>query len=190
MPRIRRSAEVAVPVRFPKLVDELAEELRSERESGQPRIEEQVFPRTNGISVNVLWDKWDPVPDEERVASIRRAYERAEGKEYADRIVLCMGLTFPEAFESGMLPYQVLTALRKGDPVTDEQCTRAMIEEGASLLFDPAKPQLRFATEEEAQASVKRLAARLPGSEGVWVVVRDAGTLAGRAGESAAADLS
>ena len=43
-----------------------------------------------------------------------------------------------------------------------------MIEEGASLLFGADQPQLRFATEEDAEAARKRLGARLPGSEAVW----------------------
>ncbi len=49
-----------------------------------------------------------------------------------------------------MLPFQIIPALRKGDPVTLDQCRQAMIDEGASTLLGPDKPQLRFATEEEA----------------------------------------
>ena len=49
-----------------------------------------------------------------------------------------------------------------------------MIGEGASLLFDPNQPQLRFATAEEAEACRKRLAQKLPGSEPVWVLANEA----------------
>ncbi len=58
-----------------------------------------------------------------------------------------------------MFPYQVGTALRKGDPVTFEDCQNAMLAEGASRLFGPGVLQLRFATEEEAEACQQRLMA-------------------------------
>jgi len=57
--------------------------------------------------------------------------------EFSDRIALAIGLTVPEAYESGLLPYQVMPALRKGDPLTPEQCAKSMLDQGASLLFDP-----------------------------------------------------
>src|SRR6266446_5364437 len=92
---------------------------------------------------------------EDRTATILRAYEQAEGREYRDRIALASGLTVPEAQAAGMLPYQVIAAVRKGDPVTAEQCRQALIEEGASTLFGEDQPQLRFSTEQEAEAAQK-----------------------------------
>jgi hypothetical protein len=151
----------------------LAEELRSARESGQPLAYEQEYP-TGNVRALVLWDEWDRKSLEERTAIILRAYELAEGREYRARITLASGLTFPEAYAAGMLPYQVLPAVRKGDPVTPEQCQQALREEGGSTLFAPGTVQLRFQTEEEANDAVGRLARRLPGSEPVWVVTRDA----------------
>jgi hypothetical protein len=59
-----------------------------------------------------------------------------------------------------------------------DQCRQALIEEGASILFGEDGPQLRFATEEEAEAARKRLAERLPGSEPVWVITKEVGTIA------------
>ena len=76
-----------------------------------------------------------------------------------------------------MLPYQVIAALRKGDPVTIDQCRKALIEEGASILFGEGSPQLRFSTEEEAEAARKRLAERLAGSEPVWAITKEVGTV-------------
>jgi hypothetical protein len=178
MPRIRRSLENSSRPRFPSLVAELAEELRSSHECGQPRIEEETFPRTNAVRVSVIWDKWEAVSDEERANTILHAYEQVEGKEFRERIALAMGLTVPEAQETGMVPYQILPLLRKGDPVTPEQCRQAMIAQGASVLRDPRNPQLRFATEEEAEACRRRLSAQLPGSEPVWVVTKEAETAA------------
>ncbi len=74
-----------------------------------------------------------------------------------------------------MLPFQIIPALRRGDPVTLEECRQAMIEEGASTLLGSEKPQLRFASEEEAEAARNRLIQRLPTSEQVWVITQDVG---------------
>lgn len=170
MPRIRRRLEDRRSSQFPDLVTRLAEELRNSHDSGQPRIDEQLFPRTNRFRVTVIWDEWEPLNDEHRVDTIHEAYEKVEGKEFRDRIGLAMGLTMPEAVEYGMVPYRVVTAVRKGDPVTLEQCREAMIAEGASVLLDPKKPLLCFATEEEAEACRQRLIRRLPNSEAVWLI--------------------
>lgn len=178
MPRIIHGREPrARPKQFGGLVDELAHELAQSSESGQPVIDEQHFPSTGRARVTVLWDKWDDVPHEERAGIILDAYEKAEGQAAREAIALAVGLTFPEAEEAGMLPYQVIPLLRKGDPVSVEECHRAMIDEGASLLIRPGKPELRFATEAQAKASVARLARKLPGSEPVWAVVREAGRI-------------
>src|SRR5262245_55718119 len=109
----------------------------------------------------------------ERLAVIRRAYEFAEGAEYRDKIVIASGFTAPEATETGLLPFQIATALRRSDPVTLEQCHQAMLAEGASRLFGPDVLQLRFGTLAEAEACRHRLGQRLPGSEEVWVINRE-----------------
>jgi hypothetical protein len=176
MPRKHRAFEEPPRRAVGNLVARLVDELKSARPSGQPVIEEEEFP-TGKLRVNVIWDDWDRIPLEDRTATILRAYEQAEGRDYRDRIALASGLTVPEAHAAGMLPYQVIVALRKGDPVTLDQCHRALIEEGASRLFGEGSPQLRFATEEEVEAARKRLAQRLPQSEPVWVVTKEVGTV-------------
>ena len=90
---------------------------------------------------------------------------------------MAVGLTFPEAYEAGMLPFQVIPLLRKGDLVSAEDCLKAMLDEGASPIFPGGKPELRFASEREAEESIERLVKRLPGSEPVWAVVREAGRI-------------
>src|SRR5262249_31672516 len=140
MPRKRRGFEEPPRHTVGSLVERLVDELQSDRQSGQPLIEEDVFP-TGKIRVNVIWDEWDRIPLEDRTATILRAYEQAEGRDYRDRIALTSGLTVPEAHAASMLPYQVIAAVRKGDPVTTDQCRRALIEEGASLLFGEGQPQ-------------------------------------------------
>jgi hypothetical protein len=176
MPRKRRGFEEPPRRSIGGLVERLVAELKSDRQSGQPMIEEEEFP-TKKLRVNVIWDEWDRIPLEDRTATILRAYEVAEGREYRDRIALASGLTMPEAHAAGMLPYQVIAAVRRGDPVTMVQCRKALIDEGASILFGNDSPQLRFSTEEEAEAARKRLAERLPSSEPVWVITKEVGTV-------------
>ncbi len=174
MPRKRRGLEEQPRTTNGDLAERLAEELRSERESGQPVIDEQEFP-TGKIRVTVIWDEWDHLSLEDRTAVILRAYDQAEGRPYRERIALASGLTMPEAHAAGMLPFQIIPALRKGDPVTLKQCHGVMTEEGASTLLDAEKPQLRFATEEDAEAARLRLARHLPDSDQVWVVTQEIG---------------
>lgn len=145
-------------------------ELKNARETGQPFIEEQVFPKTNAVRVLVIWDKWEPVPDDDRLSAILQAYEEVEGRSFRDRIALALGLTVPEAREAGILPFRIRTALRPGDAVTAEQCRDALIAQGASILEHPKDPQLLFATEQEAEACRQRLIRCLPGSEPVWII--------------------
>src|SRR6266436_2328646 len=128
MPRKRRGFTEPVRRTVGNLVERLVEELKSNRQSGQPMIDEMEFP-TKKLRVNVIWDEWDRVPLEDRTTTILRAFEQAEGRDYRDRIALASGLTVPEAHAAGMLPYQVIPALRRGDPVTLDQCRRALIEE-------------------------------------------------------------
>ena len=128
---------------------------------------------SGSMRVTVIWDAWDRMPLEDRTAVILRAYELAEGRDYCAKIALASGLTVPEAHAAGMLPYQIIPALRKGDPVTLEQCRQAMVEEGASKLLNPEALQLRFATDEEAEACRQRLIRRLPASEPIWIINRE-----------------
>lgn len=176
MPRIKRPfQEEPRPVKG-DLVERLANELKSHRECGQPTIDEQEFP-TGKLRVTVIWDAWDRVPLEDRTSIILRAYDLVEGRDYRNRIALASGLTVPEAHAAGMLAFQIMTAIRAGDPVTLDQCRQAMIEEGASTLFGPDALQLRFESEEEAEACRKRLIRRLPGSEPVWIIAREVGRI-------------
>lgn len=172
MPRRRTGVEAYARRTGSNLVDRLAEELTSGHESGQPVIYETSLPNHKS-RVTVVWDDWDRLPLEERTEIILDADERAEGPGTGERIALASGLTVPEAYAAGMLPFQIITALRRGDPVTPEQCREAMIEEGASTLLSPERPQLRFATLDEAEAARARLSHRLPSSEPVWVVAQD-----------------
>lgn len=174
MPRKKRGTEERPHAVLGDLAERLADELRKNHPGGQPVIDEQVFP-SGKIRATVIWDAWDHLPLEDRTAIILRAYELTEGSDYRDRVALASGLTFPEAYAAGMLPFQVFPALRKGDAVTAEQCRQAMVDEGASTLFGVNTPQLRFASLDEAEAARHRLVQRLPESEPVWVVTHEVG---------------
>jgi hypothetical protein len=154
------------------LAEQLAAELKRSQDHGQPVIFERLF-RTGKASVTVIWDAWHGLPLQERTATILRAYELAESPSALDRIALATGLTVPEAYATGMLPYEIIPAVRKGDPVTPEEIEHALREEGASQLVNPPALQLRFATQEEAEAAVRRLVQRLPKSEPIWIIHRE-----------------
>jgi hypothetical protein len=164
----------AVPVAG-MLVERLAAELKSNRQFGQPLVDEQEFSGGR-IRVTVIWDEWVRLPLEDRSAIILRAYDEAEGDGYRDKIVLASGLTVPEAHAAGILPFQIIAAVRSSDLVTLEQCNQAMIAEGASILGG-GEPQLLFATLDDAEAARKRLAEQLPNSEPVWIVRQDVGSV-------------
>lgn len=173
MSRTKRSIAPRGSIENLNLLKRLVDELKAGRAGGQPMIHEEEFPSTGLLRVVVIWDDWDGIPDEERTRTIFEAYRQAEGPEHADRITLVGGLTVSEGYNAGLLPYQVVPLLRRGAPVTLEQCGEAMLAEGASTLSDRDRPPLRFFTEEEAAASIKRLVKRLPASEPVWSIVEN-----------------
>lgn len=173
MSRTKRSIAPHDPIENQDLLKRLVDELKAEHDGGQPMIHEEEFPSTGLLRVVVIWDEWEGIQDEERTRTIFEAYRRAEGPEYADRITLVGGLTTPEAYGAGLLPYQVVPLLREGDRVTMEQCRDAMLAEGASTLSDRNRPPLRFFDEDEAIACVERLARRLPESKPVWSIIEN-----------------
>jgi len=173
MPRKKRGVELLAPLTNGSLVNRLAEELKANRDWGQPVIEELESP-TGNLSITVIWDAWDRLPQENRTVTILRAYELVEGGDYRDRVALASGLTVPEAYSIGMLPFQIIPVLRKSDPVTPEECLEAMIQEGASVLMSADRPQLRFTSLEDAEAAMRRLVQRLPSSDQVWAITQEA----------------
>ena len=172
MPRFKIGYETPPRRSSSTLVARLADELRSDRKAGQPFIYEQTYS-TGRIRALVVWDEWKELTHEDRTATILAAFEQAEGKDYRERIALASGLTIPEAYTAGMLPYHVFPALRKGDLVSVEECRAALLAEGATSLMGANLVQLRVATEEEAEACRRRLADRLPKSEDVWVITKE-----------------
>lgn len=175
MPRIRRGPADTTRPLYPDLLSALADELRNDRAIAQPIIDEYTVPSNNAIRVTVIWDRWNQVPDEERSITILQAYELTTHRDFVNHIAFAVGLTAPEAYESGMLPYSIMAAVRSDDPVTIEDCSRAMIDIGASILFDPDRPQLKLPTLELAERCKTELIRLLPGSESVWIIAQDIG---------------
>lgn len=173
MPRIIREITSRPPPVFDELVRRLQNELTAGRESGQPFIEERQADSGETRSVNVFWDEWDGISEEDRIAVIRQAYENAFGPEFADQIVLVAGYSMPEGRDFGLLRYAVVSGLRSTDTFGVEDCRDALIAEGASILEDPNRPELRFPTLDDAIAAVNRLDERLPGSRDVWIIAED-----------------
>ncbi len=169
MPRVRIENTEAPARVHGALRKRLVEELKSNRESGQPFIYEEAFP-SKKIRLLVLWDELEGLSPEQRTDTILAALEESDGKDYCEKLTLVSGLTIPEAFAAGMLPYEILTAHRKSDPVTLDQCRDAALAEGASKLFGSGVVRLLFPTDAAAEACRKRLSKRLPGSEPIWLV--------------------
>lgn len=175
MPRKIHKPGDPVPEHQPsRLAQELANELRSSRDFGQPWVDERRLD--NGLTrVSVLWDYWDAISFEERTRVILDAYRLVEGGDFVKTIVLASGLTFPEAFASGMLPYQIISARRRNDPVTVNELREAMVAQGASTLMNRDFPQLRFSSLADAEACLQRMIQHLPTSEQVWQITQDVG---------------
>ena len=172
MSRIKMGFEERPRKTDAKLVERLVNELQANRECGQPFIYEQSFS-TGKVKILVIWDDWKDLPFEQRTNIILSAMEQSDGKDYRARVALANGLTVREAVAAGMLPYQLFPALRQGDKVTLAQCRDPMLAEGASLLFGPKILQLRFPTEESAEACRKRLIEKLPDSKEIWILSQE-----------------
>ena len=82
----------------------------------------------------------------------------------------------PEGEEAALLPYRVdLVITDKPPPVeVTARCQSAMTELGASLLRNPSKPELRFATSDQAAEGLKELVRRVPESAGLWTIYAEA----------------
>jgi hypothetical protein len=169
MPRIKLKPEPP-RINHPELVDELASELATDREFGQPLVIEEPFGGTNDLRITVYWDRFDAVPDEERTRIILEAYQRVAASDAA-RIAVAVGITFAEGEDEWMLPYEVVPNLREGDPVSLKTCREVMSRLGASTLRSSNTPMLRFPTAELAQQAVRQLTKLLPGTDGLWTIL-------------------
>ncbi len=160
-----------------RLLASLVHELREPQPIGQPIILEEQTPETKTMRVYVIWDLWEECPRELRSDIILDAYGEARGDKIKQEITLVLGVTVPEAADMGLLSYTIEPTKRQlGSPSYDEHID-AMLKAGASVLTDPHRPQLRFASLEDAEAAVEHLQNILPKSK--WLITQEVLTPSG-----------
>lgn len=170
MPRFIITPNAPSP-KHERLVKKLAQEFAAASPHLQPLILEEQIPSTKSRHVRVIWDAWKDLTDEQRAAVIVDAYKEAEGPEAAEAITIAEGVTPPEALALGLLPFKVVAARKKGDPVPPGAYQTALAAEARRSLLGAKARELRFARIEDAEQAVARLQNALPGSS--WAVVHE-----------------
>ena len=174
MPRVIIRSEPRSP-EFDRLVSRLAEELKNPSPGPQPLIVEQEVSATRSRHVQVIWDQWKKLPDEQRTDVILEAYRQAEGAEYADQITIMNALTGAEALTLGLLPWKVEPNLSKSGGPSEADYGRALQKEEKQTVLGAGSVMrygaLRYARKEDAEEALRRLKALLPKSS--WTVSQD-----------------
>ena len=161
-----------------KLLQDLVNELKNPRPMGQPIILEDRTPETNSIRVHVIWDRWAECDRTRRSGIVLDAYEQASGADIRQQVTLALGLTVAEAIATGLLPYRIVPARTRSRQPADRDYRQAMDRAGAIRIADDDWPQLRFATQEDAETTLEHLTQTLRRSK--WIIlqeVADASTL-------------
>jgi hypothetical protein len=144
---------------FDELTDRLAREIHQRTDDG-PLIFEQEIADTATFHVIVVWQRWVDVPEELRNSIFLEAYTRSD-PDFASKITIAVGVTMEEAIDMNLLPFQIITLRKEGDPVTIEQVRDAMQHEGGT--YAAGGWQLRFPTRELAEEALARLRQILAG---------------------------
>ena len=158
MPVIKRTA--VKPPDEQSLIDELAGELRSPREKGQPLILQFPIGDTADFNVYVVWDRWASVSEVYRNDMIYKAYFQFD-RSLPAKIPTATGLTTAQAIVDGLLPIRIEPFPPGDGQFTAETFREALIEEGAIEVA--GRLQLRFPTLDDGQETYGRLQARFPG---------------------------
>lgn len=164
----------------PKLARTLAKEIREPGGDPQPFILEEEIQPNGSRHVQVIWELWKKVPEEDRGQVILDAYALAEGAAFADNIAIAAGYTPHEALALGLLPWVVTPArqggLRMGLSATDADVERAIRDESIHTILGPKLTSahgLRYPVKEDAIAARKRLQQSLIPSPSDWVIRED-----------------
>ena len=163
MPVIRQAIDRLPKEQRSLLLGELRKTLEDPKYSAQdgPVIFEIPFTGTR-YEVLVVWDQWEGVQPDERTEIIVEAY--GDG---SVEIAQAMGVTFYEAAEDHLLPYEVVPY--RGEGRADRADLRkAMMEEGAIARGEDVC-LLRLPTRRMADAALERLNKKMP--EGRWGLV-------------------
>lgn len=163
MPVIRQDIDRLPKERRLHLLNELRMEIQNPKNSapGGPTIFEIPFVGTR-YEIMVVWDKWEGVQPDERTEIINEAYGGSPIE-----ISQAMGVTFYEAAEDHLLPYEVLPYRGKGGGNRND-LFKAMLEEGAIARGEDVC-LLKFPTSRMAEAAYERLNKKIP--EGQWTIV-------------------
>lgn len=85
------------------LVKQLTEEFRAPAPGAQPPLISVEKQWSDRLHVLVVWDAWEPLPQQERSRIIMDAFQNAEGQERALQVSVAMGLTSVEARRMGLV---------------------------------------------------------------------------------------
>jgi hypothetical protein len=170
MPRYILTSQARHP-QHDKLVKRLARELATPSDLVQPLILEEHLPPNGSRRVYVIWNKWKDLELEERSEIIDGAYEQAEGKQAAAKVLIATGLTAQEALAYGLLPYKVERLNRSSDNSPSDAYRKGVAKEAGFTLLGSKARELRYARLEDAEQARDRLKQALPGSS--WVVVKE-----------------
>lgn len=159
--------------RHDRFVKKLVQELKSPGEGPQPLILEEEIPSTRSRHVNVIWDQFAKLSEEERADVILEAYKQAEGLAYAEEITIASGLTPQEAFALGFLPWKVDAPRKREDQSAEREYAKAVEEEMRNTVLPMNwMHELRYARKEDAEAAVQRLLKKTSGLK--WALDREA----------------
>src|SRR5579871_3795113 len=173
MPRFIITPNAPSP-KHERFVRKLVQEFTASSAHLQPLILEEQVPSTKSRHVRVIWDAWKDLTDEQRAAVIVDAYKEGEGPEAAEQITIAEGVTPQEALALGLLPFKVVPARKKNDPIPQPVYQSTLAAEARHSLLGPKAKELRFVRVEDAEQAVNRLRQALPGSS--WAVVQEVTT--------------
>lgn len=174
MPRYIRTSAARRSPKHDRLVSRLAQEFRTAGESLMPLILEDHLPVTKSRHVHVIWDAWSGIPDEDRATIIVDAYAKAEGEPAASEVTVADGVTPQEALALGLLPFKVVPACKRNDPVPAEAYDAALHAEARNTVLGGKARELRYARVEDADQGCARLERALPRSR--WAVIQEVET--------------
>jgi hypothetical protein len=162
---IRGTIDRLTPDRRSQLVTDLQRAVEHPS-PGEPVIFEIPFAGTR-FDIMAVWDKWKDVQPDERAEIISEVYSARHVE-----IGQAMGVTYGEAMQDHLLPYQIHPCARTGE-VDPAKLREAMLQEGAISLGE-GNIDLRFPTGRMADVVRDRLDERMP--EGHWTVAIEGAT--------------
>jgi hypothetical protein len=130
---------------------------------GSPLIFQIPIELSEKYDLLVVWEEWNDVRSDDRTALILDAFEEEKGN-----ISQALGITYAEALEQELLPYQILPNCFFED-VSPEKIKDALLSEGGISLHNGEVVDLRFPTKIMAETAYRNLQKKLP--HGFWSIV-------------------